>query len=134
MFGNQIFALPYRWVTQIKFISGNKFHSGKDSQFKFFQVAKGGAKISLELPGSPLPLAHKNAYAKVAHFGEAYSEPLHLEAGNLKVWKMPFITKVNRSLKVSRELGYLRIGLDLLELQSGEDSQCLLWAGFWGEM
>ena len=34
----------------------------------------------------------------------------------------------------SPELGYLRIRLNLLELQRGEDSQSLLEADLWGEM
>ena len=34
MFGNQIFALPHRWITLIKVISANDLYSGKDSQFR----------------------------------------------------------------------------------------------------
>ena len=47
-----MFALPYRWVTQIKFISANNSDSEKDPQFKFFFVVKGGAEVSLESAGS----------------------------------------------------------------------------------
>ena len=37
-----MFALPYRWVTQIAFISANNPYSGKGPQFRFFYVVKGG--------------------------------------------------------------------------------------------
>ena len=36
MFGQSMFALRYRWVGQIKFISDNSSYSGKDPQFRFF--------------------------------------------------------------------------------------------------
>ena len=31
MFGNEMFALPYRWVTQVQVISSNNTYSGKTS-------------------------------------------------------------------------------------------------------
>lgn len=43
---------------------------------KLFQVAKGGAEISLELPGSQLPLAQNTPHAKMTHFGELCPELL----------------------------------------------------------
>ena len=52
MFGKQMFALDYRWVTQIKFISANDPDSGKDLQFRFFYVINGEAKVFLEHAGS----------------------------------------------------------------------------------
>lgn len=36
MFGQSMFALPYRWVIQIKFISDNSSNSEKDFRFRFF--------------------------------------------------------------------------------------------------
>ena len=56
----------YRWVSQIKFISVNDTYSGKDSQFRFFSVGKGGAKISLEAAGSQVPLGQNNPHVKVS--------------------------------------------------------------------
>ena len=51
MFGKQIFALPYRWIIQIKFISGNNPYSGKTVQFGFY-IVKGESDVSLEPTGS----------------------------------------------------------------------------------
>ena len=36
MLANEMLALPYRWLTQIRIFSGNKSHPEKDLQFKFF--------------------------------------------------------------------------------------------------
>ena len=44
---------------------GEKNFSGKNSQFKFCKLVKGGAVVSLEPTGSPLPLVQNNLYAKV---------------------------------------------------------------------
>ena len=76
MFGNELFALPYRWVTQIKYIFANNSDSGKDPQFKFSLVVKGGAEVSLDPQGLHCLLAQNNPLVKVAHFREAHSEPL----------------------------------------------------------
>ena len=70
-------VLPYRWATQIKFISANNPYSGKELWFRFFYVVKGGTNVSLGPPGSRLPLAQNNLHAKVAHLGEACPQPLH---------------------------------------------------------
>ena len=55
MFGDQRFALMYR----------EKNFFGKNSQFKFCKLVKGGAVVSLEPTESPLPLVQNNLYAKV---------------------------------------------------------------------
>ena len=54
MFGDQRFALTYQ----------EKNFSGKSSQFKFCKLVKGGAVVSLDPTGSPLPLVQNNLYAK----------------------------------------------------------------------
>ena len=36
MLTSEMFALPYRRLTQIRIFSGNNSHSEKDLQFKFF--------------------------------------------------------------------------------------------------
>ena len=64
-----MFVLSYRWVTQIKFLSVNHPYSGKDLQFRFFYVVKGGYRVSLEATGSPVPSAQKNLHASVAYSG-----------------------------------------------------------------
>lgn len=49
MFGNEMFALPYRQVIQIKVIPDNSFFNpGPDPLPKFFQVGKGEVKVFLE--------------------------------------------------------------------------------------
>ena len=40
-----MFALPSRWVAQIKRMSANNPYFGKDAQFTFLYVVKGGAKV-----------------------------------------------------------------------------------------
>ena len=62
-----MFALPYRWVTQIKFISDNNTYSEKDPQFRFFYAVKGEAEVSLEPAGSRMPSAQNNLHIKMAH-------------------------------------------------------------------
>ena len=52
VFGHEMFALPYGWVTQIKIISATNPYSGKDPQFGLFNVLNGGTKVSLEAVGS----------------------------------------------------------------------------------
>lgn len=69
MLGKQMFALPFRGVTQIKFISVTNPYSGKHPQSRFFCVIKGGAEVFCEPTGSQVPLAQNNPYAKVAHLG-----------------------------------------------------------------
>lgn len=46
-----MFALLYRWVTQIKLISDINSYSWQNPQFRFFKVVKGGEEVSLELQG-----------------------------------------------------------------------------------
>ena len=46
-----MFALLYRWVTQIKYICGNNSQSEEDWQLKLFSVVKGEAEVSLEPAG-----------------------------------------------------------------------------------
>ena len=73
-----MFALPYIWVTQIKFISVNNPYSGKDLQFRFSCVFNGGAKVSFEYTESQLPQLKINQMARVTHFGRSFCpEPLH---------------------------------------------------------
>ena len=53
MFGHYMFALLYRWVTPVKFISvSNSYSEYLHPQLKFLCVVKGGAEVSLEPAGS----------------------------------------------------------------------------------
>lgn len=45
MSGNEMFALLDRGVVQIKFISADNPYSGKDPQFRYFNIVKGGKKF-----------------------------------------------------------------------------------------
>ena len=47
------------------------FFSGKNPQFKFSKVVKGGAVVSFELSGSWLLSAQNNYLANMAHLGRA---------------------------------------------------------------
>ena len=62
-----------------------KFISGGNTcyEFKFF---KGKAKVSLEPTGSQLPLAQNISHTKVAHLGEACSEPLQGQETSSSWW------------------------------------------------
>lgn len=73
-----MFALLYRWVTQVKYICGNNSQSEKDWQLKLFSVVKREAEVSLE----PADLScQNNPHAKVVHLGEARSAfPSHKTA------------------------------------------------------
>lgn len=62
-----MFALPYKRVIQIKFISANNPYFGKDSQFRVFYVVKGEAKISLEPTGSQM------LWLKIIHMPKTHS-------------------------------------------------------------
>ena len=71
-----MFALPYRWVTQIAFISANNPYSGKGPQFRFFYVVKGGEEkkkggedVSLRSARSWLPSAQDHPPVRVVHLG-----------------------------------------------------------------
>ena len=62
-----MFAVPYRWVTQVKFIFANNPYSGKNFQLRFFCIVKRGAEVCFEPTGCQLPSAQINPCAKVAH-------------------------------------------------------------------
>jgi len=64
-----MFDLPYRGVTQINWSLLINPYSGKDPQFRFFYVVKGGAELSLEPEGSRWPSTQNNLHAKVAIMG-----------------------------------------------------------------
>ena len=51
------------------------FFSGKNPQFKFSKVVKGGAVVSFEPVGSRLPLAQRSPHAKMERLGQVCSEP-----------------------------------------------------------
>ena len=77
-----MFALPYRWVTQIEYIFADNSDSGEDTQFKFSLVVKGGAEVSLDPQVLHCLLAQNNPRVKAAHFREAHSEPLQSHLRN----------------------------------------------------
>ena len=81
-----ITCLPATWIThRYTIIYGNNY--GKGPQFKF---SKGKVKVSFKLSGSLLPSAQNNPHAKVAHLGEACSEPLHDKSLNIPIMSSVF--------------------------------------------
>lgn len=69
-----MFALPYRWVTQIILTSLNP-DSVKELQFRFFYVVvKRGRKVSLESLGSQMYLVQNNPHAKMANCERAMKQ------------------------------------------------------------
>ena len=52
------------------------YYSGKEPQCKSLYIVNGRAEFSLEPAGCLWPSAQQNPHAKVAHLGEALSEPL----------------------------------------------------------
>lgn len=86
-----MFALPSRWVIQIKSISANHPYSGKDPYFRFFCVGKGGAKVFPGPTGSPLPSVQNNLLDKEAHRGWQSGCPVPFLFPCLKLlWEFPW--------------------------------------------
>ena len=83
-----MFALLYRWVTQVKYICGSNSQSEKDWQLKLFSVVKREAEVSLE----PADLNCQNSpHAKVVHLGEARSASPSNKTAPLVNCTVPFI-------------------------------------------
>lgn len=100
--GDYVFALPYRWATQISFICGKNSYFGKDPQFKFFRIVKGGAKVPLECTEFLLLLAQNNPLGEVALLGKLVPNPL---VGNgvvsvSKSFRFPGLIKIDCMLNI----------------------------------
>ena len=127
MFANSMFALPYRWVTQIRFVSVTNPDSGKDPQFRFLCVVKGGTEVTHESIASQAPSAQSNPHAKVAHLGGGCPEPLHWTPdANISAIRRASdgCRKSHLQVHLSRAILKLRLFCELLFLNQEADGFC----------
>ena len=113
-------CLPYYTNgSQIKIISVNSPYFGKDPQFRFFYVVKGGTKLSLKPKGSHVPSAQNNPHDKEAHsrgrWSGVFPEPPHCHD------KSPQI----QGLKTTNLLFIVSVGQLFNEIFASLKSRCL---------